>query len=126
MTALLRELQIAFLAILVLYGPTGALREDIVHLLVVQLDSPYPASAAGNVAKNLVYQVLQLRPDFFGAKRSGRQSNAAIDVEADPSRGDDAGFHIRCRDPANRKSIALVNVRHCQARPHDARQRGNV
>ena len=117
---------IARLAVAMAHHPTRALDEHLVELLGVDLDEARAAGAAGHVAKDLVHQLAQLRAHLRLAEIGAHQPHAAIDIETDAARRDDAARHIGGADAADRKAVALVDVGHRQARADDAGQRRDV
>ena len=59
-------------------------------------------------------------------ERGPKQSNAAVDVVADPPGGDDSLVEIERGDPSDGEAVTEVDVRHRERVALDAGKRGDV
>ena len=104
-------------------GPSRRTRSSSAPFSFRAASRPAPA---GRQAGDLVDERLLAVAQLVGCDRGRQQAHAAVDVVADPAWGDDAVGRLGRRQPADRESVALVDVRHRQRRPDHARKRGHV
>ena len=120
------EIGVALLAKTVLHHPARAFHQDALQVARADLHETRSSGAARDIAENLVDQVPQSRPYVALFERGPHQPHAAVDVEADAAGRDHAVVAVHGRHAADGETVALVNIGHGQARPHDSRQRGHV
>jgi len=63
---------------------------------------------------------------FFIVKAGRHEAAAAVDVVTHTARGNDPGFHVEGRHPADGEAISPVDIRHGQGIIDDPRQMGHV
>ncbi len=124
--ARLGEIGVALLPKTVLHHPARAFHQDSLQVARADLDESRASHAARHIAENLLHQLPQSRPYIALFERGPHQPHAAVDVEADAAGRDHAAIAIHGRHAADGETVALVNIGHGQARPHDSRQRGHV
>src|SRR5690606_27041893 len=119
----------------VVLGPDSILGDQVAHPLLqdaIQLragESQFPAPptiACGNRAGDLVEPRAEVRLDLFAAQLRGKQAHPAVDVEADPARGDHAFGIAGGGHPAHGEAVALVHIGHPHGRRCQAREGGHV
>jgi hypothetical protein len=103
-----------------------AASEHRVERLAAQPQRARAPAAHRHAAGDLAHERLALRAELRCAQRQRQQAYAAVDVIAHPAGGDHAVGRGGRRHAADREAVALMDVRHRQRRPHDARQRGDV
>jgi hypothetical protein len=124
--ASLREVGVAIVAVTAAHHPPRALHEHAVEIVRGDLDEAGASRAARHLAEHLLHQLAQARLDVLPAEAGSQEPDAAVDVEAHASRRHDAAGHVRRRHAADGEPVALVEIRHRQARPDDARQHRHV
>ncbi len=108
-----------------LEAPMRALRQNAVHLAVVEAITTAFAQAAGAVVVERGGEVVEVRLDLVGVQVGGEQTHAAVDVVADAARRDHAVGQAG-RDAADGKAVALMHVGHGDGVADNAGQRGGV
>src|SRR5260370_12260202 len=120
--ALFTSVQVFGSAIAVLHHPRCALNQKPIELLVRQPNIPLLSHTGRNVAEKLVNQLPELWPNFVKRKRATKEPDATINVESHPAWPDDPALVGKGRRHAtNRKTIALVDIRHRQGAAHNPR-----
>ena len=122
----LGKLGVAGFPIPVVDHPARALNKNFVQVLEIDLDETGSASAARHVTEDLVQQLSHPWPNVRFLKVGADQTHAAVDVETDAARRDDARGVVGGANTADRESVALVNVRHSQTGADDSRERRHV
>ena len=125
-TARLGKLRVARLSAAVFHHPAGALDQNLVQLLLIDLDHAGGAGAAGDVAEDLVDKLSQAGADLGFVKGGTDEPDAAIHVEPHAARGNHTILHVHGRYSADGETVALVDIGHSQAGPHDAGQSRHV
>src|SRR3954447_20140362 len=121
-----RTLEVARLAITLLNHPPCSTTKHVVDLSAFQLHASFRSSAAGDIPKDLIDQLLHPRLHIGSSQRGPYQPHAAIDIESDPARRYNAFFDIRGRDTADGEPVPLMDVRHRQTWPDDTGQCGHI
>src|SRR3990172_4243733 len=106
--------------------PAGAAGEDVVDFLERAAHRPFGAGAAGDVAEELVDELLDAGDDFVTLKLSREQAHAAVDVEPHAAGRDHARAHVGGRHAADGEAVALVDVGHGQRAADDAGEESDV
>jgi hypothetical protein len=73
-----------------------------------------------------VHERLAAATELALRDRQRQQAYAAVDVVADAAGRDDTIGELRGGDASDRKTVALVDVRHRKGRLDDARKRGDI
>jgi len=100
--------------------------EHCVKLVVAKLDSTAATDSRRHVSLDLGRQCCEPLADVFMCGGARQQSHAAIDVIADTARRDNAILGAHRYDTADRETIPLMDIRHCQHRLLHARKRRRV
>ena len=100
--------------------------QNLVELVVVQAQAPVNSHAAGTVGIKSGRKLLEVGLNFVGRGRRDEQADAAVDVVTHASGRNDALGQTGGDNPANRESVALVNVGHGDGVPDHSGQGGRV
>jgi hypothetical protein len=123
----LGELKIAFVGQAPLDETLGPELHQRLQIVVRKVIFSASSNARRHVAKQLLHQQLQVRLHIPKEQVGTDDSDAAVDIESDPARRDDASFRwVRRCDSADAKAISPVNIRHGQARALNAGQKRNI
>ena len=126
-SVLLAVLQVVRLTVTIPNHPSGALHHQALQIVVGELHGTFAARARRDIAEKLVDQLSNFRAHIVRGQLTGQQTHAAVDVKSHAARRHHAAFiGVGSRHAADRKAVALVNVRHSQRPAHDARQHRHV
>src|SRR5207244_4225984 len=96
------------------------------YLTNAQLTHTRTTYTGREVAEQFICQLINLRTYLVIKQIGGDQAHSTVDIKTDAARRDDAMFGM-CRSyTADRKTIAPVNIRHCQRITHNSRQSRHV
>mmetsp|Transcript_195 Transcript_195/g.452 ORF Transcript_195/g.452 Transcript_195/m.452 type:complete len:447 (-) Transcript_195:776-2116(-) len=111
-------------------GPVDAFRQQTIQLLHGAGDVPPCPHSHGDVPEQGLGQPLPhaLLPRLVLSEVGPYQSHAAVDVEPHPSGADNCRgiVHVKRRDIPDAKPVPGVHVRHCETRPDDPGEGGDV
>ena len=124
--ALLRVREVVLGGVPPLGEESGSLFGEPLQLALLEPQRAVRPGALRHAPHQLVHQRLEPRPHVFDAEPRAHQPHAAVDVEADAARRDDAVGLVHGRDAADGKAVAPVDVRHRDAGAHDAGQGRDV
>ena len=108
------------------HRPARALAKDVDELLVRESDEPARTDAGGNALSECIHELAETGRYFVPDQTGRDEPHAAVDVEANPTRGDHARLGVHGRHAANREPIAPVCIGHGEARFDDPWQRRDV
>ncbi len=119
---LLDALQILGAAVAARDGPLRAAEQHVAHARAVERDLAFRAHAGRNMFEKRIGERLLHGDDLVARQAGEMRADAAGDVEADAARRHDAALiRVESRNPANRKTIAPMRVRHGVGGAHDPR-----
>ncbi len=124
--ALLGPLEVLLPAVAVLDGPLRALDQDVLEHGPAELRDAALPHPGRDLPEDLGQQLLALGRDVVLRVIRPQETDAAVDVVADPARRDDPLVEVEGRDAADREAVALVGVGHDVGPPLDAGQAGDV
>ncbi len=107
-------------------SPLGAPQQHMTELVVPEALPGMSSHAARYGVEQGVRKSIRNRSHVAVGQVGAEQPDAAVDIEADPARADDALIHGKGRHAADREAIPPMQVRHAERGPHDPRQGGNV
>jgi hypothetical protein len=81
---------------------------------IIQRQRSFRTGARRDVAEQLIHQLTEVRRHIFAQERACQQPHSAVDVESHAAGRHNTLGNIRCRHTADRKPVALVNIRHGQ------------
>jgi hypothetical protein len=113
-------------AVAVSHAPAGAFAHDVAERVLGQLDEAVRAHPGGHRDEEGVDQLTEPWTHLGLGEIGPQHAHAAVDVEADAARRDDAAVGAKCGHSADGEPVAPVTVGHAQRRPHDAGQTGHV
>ena len=124
--ALLGPLEVFGPAVAAGHRPGGALAEDGVELGAGEPPARARPDPGWHRGEERVGQARQVRSDVGRLEVAAQETDAAVDVEADPAGADHPVVQARRRHAADGEAVAPVDVGHRQRRPHDPRQGRHV
>src|ERR1043166_9694617 len=114
-TVLLGKVEIFRPAKIALDAPPRALFHQLSKFVVRYFEEAVSANARRHPLKKSIDDFFQVRLHIFQGQVRGDGAHAAVDVEADTARRNDASFaYIHRGDAADWKSIAAMAVRHAK------------
>ena len=97
------------------YGPARAMIQQLFFILSGKLrNRPFGADAGGYKREKSIDDSLEFISNIFEDQTGPDEANASIDILANTSRGDHSVLGADCGDPADRKTVAPMNIRHRQ------------
>ena len=125
--ASLGHVQIGIPPVAALDDIAGAVAQQLLHFIVIELHPPAAPHAAGHCVEQRVDQLLHPLLCPLELDIGSDQSHAAVDVVSHTARADHTvGLRISCGDAADAEAVAPMNVRHRQRVAHDAGQHGDI
>ena len=104
----------------------GSLFGEPLELALPEPQRAVRPGALRDAAHQLVHERLEPRPHVLEPEARAQQPHAAVDVVAHAAGRDHAVRLVHGRDAADGEPVAPVDVRHRDARVHDAGQGGHV
>ena len=104
----------------------GSLFGEPLQLALLERERAVRTRSLGHTAHQLVHERLEPRPHVLEPEPRPHQPHPAVDVEADAARRNDPVGLVHRRDSSDGEAVPPVDVRHRDARAHDAGQRGDV
>lgn len=116
---LLGGIEVLLPSVSVLDGPFRSVGQDVLELLVSDFREPFGSESGGNVLVELVDEGVLPVSQVLDSEIRLYQTDTAVDVEADPSRGYGSGRRIDGGHSAYRESVAPVDIRHGHRASYD-------
>jgi hypothetical protein len=107
-------------------APPRAFADDLGEVAVGEVHEAARPHPRGDGPEQRVHQLAQARADLILGQGRPDQPHAAVDVEADAPRRDDAGVGPEGGHSADREAVAPVAVGHAEGGADDAGQAGDV
>src|SRR5579872_1874055 len=123
----LDAIEIFAVAISLLDRPACAFAQHLIEPTAPREVNPASFShPRGNRAIEHVRDRRKVRSHLCHVEIGCEEPYAATDVVTDATRRNHAVVGAHCRNAPDREAVAPVDVRHCEALPHDSRKGGNV
>src|SRR5213593_2844169 len=109
-----------------LNGPLRTFFKNLIEVVVGNTEAAGLPGSRWNVAKELMNQIAKPGPDFFQRQIAAEEPYTAIDIKTHAPRRDDTILRVDSGYAANRKTVTLVDIRHCKSAPHNAGKHRDV